>query len=325
MENNNMETELRNNLLTGDWIVIAPSRGARLKNAKTESCPFCFLVGQEKPVLIYRNGKIVTDTNNWTTIVMPNKYPVFTPLTEECSHKKDDCHRIKSAGYHELVITKDHDKDFSKITILKIKEVLDCYQQRILFLKKRKSVNHVFIFQNYGPRAGASQEHPHSQILTMPFLDKELKSTLSISEKYFKKNKKCLHCEIIKKEIKEKERIVFENKMFIAYVPFAPKFIYQVLIAPKKHKIFFEDISEEEKIHLAEAIKFITKKYNKNLNNPSYNLYLNNAPCDNKDYTHFHWHITFMPRITALAGFEVGANMEIITSYPEDQAKFLKK
>jgi UDPglucose--hexose-1-phosphate uridylyltransferase len=325
MENINEETELRNNLLTGDWVIIAPMRGTRLRQDKSTTCPFCSLRDQEKPILIYNNGKVVNDTKKWTAMVLPNKYPVFVPLVNECSQKDENCYKIKSSGYHELVITKDHNKDCSKLSISSIKEVLDCYQQRIFFLKKSKSVNYIFIFQNYGPKAGASQVHPHSQILTIPFIDKELKTTLSTSEKYFKKNGRCLHCDIIKKELSQNVRVIFENDSFVAYIPFAPKFIYQVIIAPKAHKEFFENISEKEKYDLAEVMKLITTKFNRKLDNPSYNFYVNNSPCDNKNYDYFHWYMTFIPRLTNLGGFEVGVNMETITKYPEDQAQFLKK
>jgi len=322
MKNEKQETELRNNLLSGDWVIIAPTRSDVPKGS--DDCPFCTLKNQERPVLIYNNGKIVDNTKNWTTIVMPNKYPVFNPLTNECSSKDEDCYKINSPGHHELVVTSDHNKNISELTIKKIKEVFDCYQSRIISLKKNKFVKYVFIFQNCGEKAGASQKHPHSQIITIPFIDKELKIIISNSKKYFEKNKKCLHCEIIKKEIESNKRVILENKSFIAYIPYAPKFTFQVIIAPKQHRNAFENITEEEKIALADMFKKILLKYKRKLNNSAYNYYLYNIPSDNKDYEFFHWYFSLSPRLNFMGGFEVGANMEIITRYPEDQAKILK-
>jgi UDPglucose--hexose-1-phosphate uridylyltransferase len=322
-ENPNQETEIRNNLLSGDWVIIAPARAENLKNSYV-GCPFCNIDSQEKPTLIYNNGKIVTTTNKWTTIVIPNKYPVFVPLINECSSKDESCYKIKSAGYHELIITSDHNKKMFQLSIKKIKEIFDCYQSRIITLKKDKFVQYVFVFQNCGEKAGASQKHPHSQIITIPFIDKELKSIIVKSKNYFSKNKKCLHCEIIAKELKTKERVIAENKSFVAYIPFAPRFIYQIIITPKKHSNLFEDISEAEKTDLAEIFKIVLQKYNKKLKDPDYNFYLHNSPCDEKEYPYFHWYFSLAPRLTYLAGFEIGANMEIITRYPEDQAKILK-
>ncbi|MCK9393484.1 MAG: galactose-1-phosphate uridylyltransferase [Candidatus Paceibacterota bacterium] len=323
-EKDKEETELRKNLLSGDWVIIAPTR-SKIPKKNNLGCPFCNLKNQETPILIYNNGKIVSDTKKWTTIVVPNKYPVFVPLMNEYSNKNKNYYRIKSPGSHELIITSDHNKKLYELGVKKIKEILDCYQSRIISLKKNKFVKYVFIFQNCGEKAGASQIHPHSQLITIPFIDKELTQIISNSKNYFKKNNKCLHCEIIEKELHERKRIIAENKSFIAYIPFAPKFVYQVIITPKKHNNLFEDISEEEKLDLAEIFKKILQKYNKKLNSPDYNFYLHNSPADNKNYNFFHWYFSLIPRLTYLAGFEIGANMEIITKYPEDQAQFLRK
>ncbi|MDD4409833.1 MAG: galactose-1-phosphate uridylyltransferase [Candidatus Pacebacteria bacterium] len=318
------ETEIRKNLLTGDWSIVAPSRALRMRLVKPE-CPFCNLNDQEKPVLIYNNGKIVTSPDKWTTLVIPNKFPVFDLGIHPSKSISGDYEYIKSKGYHDLVITDDHDKDIPELPIKHTKELLSAYQDRILTYKKEDFVNYIFVFKNHGTNAGASQKHPHSQIITLPFIDRELEAIINESKNYHRKNNKCLHCKIIEDEISEGKRILFENESFIAYIPFAPKFIFQVIVAPKEHESHFEDISEKEKEDLAEAFKYITKRYKKKLNDPSYNYYLHNSPCDKKNYDYFHWYFAFMPRLGYLAGFEISANMEIISQYPEDQVKFLKK
>ncbi|MCK9578180.1 galactose-1-phosphate uridylyltransferase [bacterium] len=322
MINKKKDTELRNNLLSGDWVIIAPAR-SNVPRGNNE-CPFCSLKDQEEPVLIYNNGKVVNDKTKWTTIVIPNKYPVFTPFANECSSEKESCFKMRTPGHHELVITSNHDKNISELPIKRIKEIFDCYQSRIQILKKNKLVKYISIFQNCGEKAGASQKHPHSQIITIPFIDKELQMIISNSKDYFERNNKCLHCEIIEREIRDKQRLVLENNTFIAYVPYAPKFTFQIIIAPKKHRSLFEDIAEEEKIDLADILKKAINKYKKKLNDYAYNFFIYNSPNDNKDHSFFHWYLILIPRIGYMGGFEVGANMEIITRYPEDQAKILK-
>lgn len=316
-------SEIRKCPLTGDWSIIAPSRSNRHYKKSTD-CPFCNILEQEEPVLIMNNGKVTDKKSKWSTIVIPNKFPAMQPLIESKTMTVNEYTKVFSPGYHELVITSDHNKNIAQLSLSRIKELFDCYQYRISSLKNEKSVNYIFIFQNHGERAGASQHHPHSQIITLPFIDKELKSIINESKKYYNKNKKCLHCEIIKNEIQEKKRILFENESFLAYIPFAPKFLFQVIVTPKKHQSLFEEISENEKNDLAQVFKLIAKKYNKNLNNPAYNFYLHNSPCDKKDYNYFHWYFAFMPRMSNLAGFEISANMEIISIMPEDQVNLLK-
>ncbi len=256
--------------------------------------------------------------------MIPNKYPIFVPFQKSEEKKESSIYsKIKSSGFHELVITRDHEKSLALLPLDKIKEVFTCYQQRIIEFKNYDFVKNVVIFHNHGKEAGSSQPHPHSQILTIPLIDKEFRITLENHNEYFKKNNECLRCKVNKEEKKSKKRIIFENKDFIAYVPFATKFTYQTIITPKKHSSRFEEITDREKESLAEIFKVILLKLYKGLKNPPYNFYLHTAPLD-KEYPHFHWYFSIFPRLSVLAGFEVGAQMEIPTMYPEDQASFLR-
>ena len=324
---NKKETELRYDLLNDDWVIVSPVRADRLKKKAFIGCPFCSIESQENPVLVYSHG-VKTDTKDlkdWTTVVIPNKYPVFVPSQKGKEEKEGTIYsKIKSAGFHELVITKDHEKSLALLPVDKIKEVLSCYQERIIEFKQYDFVKNVVIFHNNGKEAGSSQPHPHSQILTIPLIDKEFRITLNRHSEYFKKNNECLRCKVNKEEKKFKKRIVFENKDFIAYIPFAPKFTFQTIITSKKHSSNFENITEKEKESLAEIFKTILFKLYKGLDNPPYNFYLHTAPLD-KNYPYFHWYFSIFPRLSVLAGFEVGAQMEIPSMYPEDQALFLRK
>jgi UDPglucose--hexose-1-phosphate uridylyltransferase len=319
------QTELRYDLLTNDWIIIAPKRS--LKNKTEKECPFCNIKTQKKPVLIFNKGKKVKDLKEWTTIVIPNKYPVFDLKTKIQETKENRFHlKINSKGFHEIVVTRDHDKPMAKLSIEKIKEVIDCYQERYSQLNNYDFVKYILIFHNHGKDAGASQAHPHSQIITAPLIDKEFNNILFNTKEYFKKNNSCLQCEINRIEKKIKKRIVFENNDFIAFIPFAPKFKFQVVISPKKHSASFESITEKEKYSLAEAFKQVLSMYNAVLDKPAYNFYLHTSPCkDGSCLAYFHWYWNFFPRLAKLAGFEMGANMEILSMSPEEQAQILRK
>lgn len=317
--------ELRYDLLNDDWVIISPVRAKRLKKKPTSGCPFCNIESQEAPTLIYSHGKKANNLKDWTTVVIPNKYPILSPHYKYGEKKEGFFYsKIKAPGFHELVITKDHDKSLALLPINKVKEVLTCYQDRINEYKKHDFAKNVVVFHNHGKEAGGSQPHPHCQILTVPLIDKEFRITLKRSEDYFKKNKKCIRCTIEKEEMKGKKRIVFENEHFLAYIPFAPKFTFQTIISPKKHSSRFESITEKEKESLAEALKEVLRRMYKGLKNPPYNFYLHTSPLD-KDYPYFHWYFSVFPRTSILAGFEMGAQMEVPTLYPEDQAEFLRK
>jgi len=337
---NKSHSEFRYDLVSKDWVLIASERGKRpgafkvkkrkiIKTPKSK-CPFCQIETQKKPTLIFSHGKEISLSNgipkNWTTIVIPNKYPAVSPLKKLKEYSEGKLYKkISATGFHELVITRSHDKQIPQFNIEQIKELIDVYQSRYLTLKKSDFVRYVSIFHNYGVEAGASVVHPHSQIITTPLIDSDLNKALETSKKYFSKNKKCLYCEMAKLEKKRKKRIVFENKHFLVLCPFASKVAFQMIISPKKHLSHFENITEKEKISLAQAFKVAFSKFHKVLSDPAYNFYLHTAPCDGKKHNYYHWHWTILPKIAIMAGFEIGTRMEISSIEPEKAAQILRK
>jgi len=316
-------SELRFDLVSKDWVIIATGRGKRPEAFKKEKrvkikipkekCSFCNI--KIKPILIYPQ-----------TIVIPNKFPALLPAKKLETKKEGKFYQIINAiGFCELVIMKDHEKHFPHFGVSQVKEVFDAYQERYLDLMKKPFVNYVSIFHNHGAEAGASQSHPHSQIVTTPLIDVDLQKALSNSERYFKKNKKCIYCQMNEWERKVKKRVVFENKDFLVICPFASKAAFEIIISPKCHSSNFEKITEKEKWNLAEAFQIAMKKLYKALNDPAYNFYLHTAPCDGKEYHHYHWHWTILPKTAIPAGFEIGTRMEISTIEPEKAAEYLRK
>ncbi|UZE93176.1 MAG: DUF4921 family protein [Candidatus Nealsonbacteria bacterium] len=334
-------SELRFDLVSKDWVVIATGRGKRpeafKKKKRTEikmlrkDCPFCNTETQEPPVLVYFKGKKVffkkgEFPEEWSTLVIPNKYPALLPYSKLKKKREGKFYQTMNAvGFCELVITKDHQKHFPHFNTGRVKEVFDVYQERYLSLMNKRFVNYVSIFHNHGVEAGASQPHPHSQIITTPLIDIDLKNALLNSERYFKKNKKCIYCEMNNWERKVRKRVIFENKYFLAICPFASKAAFQVIVSPKQHSVYFERTNEEEKWYLAEAFRASMRALYKGLSDPAYNFYLHTAPCDGKSHPHYHWHWTILPKTAIFAGFEIGTRMEISTIEPEKAAKYLKK
>jgi len=329
-------SELRMDLISGDWVILARNRAKKpdeFKNPRSKKkgrCPFCDLKEQNIPVFVSANGKTIPRykdvPKNWTVAVVPNKYPALIPhfrldeRTEGGLYKK-----MNAVGFHEVVIARDHKKQLSQLPTKRVKEVIDAYQARYLDMKDKRFVNYISIFHNHGPNSGASIAHTHSQIITTVLLDADFKNALDGAKKYYQKNKECLYCHMTKYELKAKERIVFENKRFVALCPYASKMPFQTIITPKKHLPYFEEITEEEKTDLAEALKAVLHKINKGLRNPSYNFYLHTAPCDEKNHDYYHWHWTVLPKIQEWAGFEIGTKLEIITVAPEQAAQYLRK
>ncbi len=337
---NKFPFELRFDLVSQDWVVIATGRAKRpgvfkkgerkRRKIPKKLCPFCNIKTQKPPTLIFSQGKEISleqgIPKDWTVVVIPNKYPAFAESNDLNKRIKGGIYQAMNAvGFHEVVVTRDHSKQMAQFSIKQIKEVIDVYQKRYLSLMSNPFVNYISIFYNHGEEAGASVAHPHSQIIAIPLIDSDLRKALLNSKKYYKTQKKCIYCKMTKWERKDKKRIVFENKDFIALCPFASKVAFEVIISPKKHLSYFERITEKQKLSLAEAFRNVLRKLYKGLNDPPYNFYLHTAPCDGKNYDYYHWHWTILPKTSIWAGFELGVGIEISTIEPEKAAEYLRK
>ncbi len=323
-------SELRFDIVSKDWVVIATGRARRpetfkqekriREEAAEEDCPFCHIETQEKPTLVYE-----TERGKWDVVVFPNKHPAFSAGDNLNERAVGPYRVIDGLGFHEVVVTRDHFQHLAHFKAERTKEVIDAYQERYLAFMNEKHINYISIFHNHGREAGASIVHPHSQIIAMPVIDPDLKRSLDGSRQFFEMHGKCVHCTMLEWELEQKERIVFENDKFLAITPFASKVAFEVRIYPKEHKAYFERIREDEKIKLAEAIQVALNKVCKGLVDPAYNFFIHTSPCDGKNYDHYHWHFEILPKTSIWAGFELGTGIQISTIEPEKAAEYLRK
>lgn len=325
-------SELRQDLVSGDWVVIATGRAKRPDDfgktqrlqdeAGLEKCLFEDPVasGQYPDVLIYHKAD-----GDWTLRVFPNKFPAFSKGKASPLISDGPYFSMRGSGYHEVIVTRDHYRQMALMDTLEVAEIIDAYQDRYLDLMSKKSVNYIAIFHNHGKEVGASIPHPHSQLMAIPVVSPYVQLELDGAERYHKANKHCVFCVIAEHESQEKKRIVFENDQFIAFCPFASRSAFEVHVLPKFHSPYFERITDQQKMKLAEVFQKALNSIYKALNDPPYNFYIHSSPCDGQDYPHYHWHIEILPHTSTWAGFELDTGIEISAIQPEVAAEYLRK
>lgn len=320
----NSVSELRLDLVSNDWVVVATCRArrpetfAKTKRIKEEispkDCPFCQSEILKKAVL--RHGNVIS---------IPNDFPAFS-YGESLNRRFEGPNEIiDGIGFHEVIITLDHNKQLAQFSKEEMKEVIDVYQMRYQELIKKKFIKYISIFHNHGQEAGATVVHPHSQLIAIPVIDPDLTDSISGAESFFKKNKECVYCTMIGWDRKDGRRIIYENEKFIVLCPLAPKSDFEVRIYPKEHSSHFEKISEGDKDLFADAFRKALSKIYKGLNDPAYNFYIHTAPADDHHQVYYHWHLVILPKTSIYAGFEFCAGMEINTIEPEKAAEFLRR
>lgn len=326
-------SELRQDIVSGDWVVIATGRAKRphefLKAKRRrfvqpkKSCPFETL--HKDAVSVYaldgERGK-----ENWWAEVVPNKYPAFGRGVCAAFRDSGPYRRTDGVGFHEVVVTRDHERSIGRMSAKEVEVVLRAYQERYFVLKKGACVEYISVFHNHGALAGATLSHPHSQIIAIPVIPPDIERSLAGSARYFSRRRACVHCAMVRHEIKEKKRVIYENEAFVVFAPYASRAAFETRVFPKFHAPHFEEMSDREREACAGALRAALAKLYKGLKNPDYNFFIHTAPANNaKKFSHYHWHMEILPKTGIWAGFEIGTGIEISTIAPESAARFLRE
>ncbi|PPT05977.1 Galactose-1-phosphate uridylyltransferase [Geitlerinema sp. FC II] len=327
-------TELRQNLITRDWVVIATERSKRpnqFSKDRTDTaplpsyradCPFCegneHLTGVERARLC--------DDRGWRVRSVVNKYPAFTPEGELPERREHSMFRSMSGvGFHEVIIEHPrHDVTLAKLPIHDVANVLQMYRQRYADMRHDPRISAIIIFKNHGKTAGTSLEHPHSQIAATPIVPYQLRLRTQEAIRHFDDRGECLFCRTLYEELESQERIVWESQHFVAFVPYAALSPFHLWIFPRRHTSSFENITDEEIVDLAGTLKTVLSKLYLGLNDPDYNYTIRSIPTDEHKTGYFHWYLAIVPRVSLTAGFEMGSGMFINTALPEESAAFLR-
>ena len=326
-------SELRRDLVSGAWVVIATGRGKRpndfLKQRRAPlaqsklTCPF--ERPESPPLLSYDNAGRTTEEAWWVQVVA-NKYPAFGKGICAVFKETGPYEWTEGVGFHELVISRDHVRSIGFMTDHKAELVFRAYQARYLALKDDACVEYVSIFHNQGRLAGATISHPHSQIIAVPVVPPDIARSLKGSADYSQTHGTCVHCVIMEYELKERVRVVYENERFAVVAPYASKTAFEMRVYPKRHGAHFEAITDTDRLLLANAMRTALAKLSKGLKNPDFNFFLHTAPTGNShQFDHYHWHFEIVPKTAIWAGFEIGTGIEISTIAPEAAAEFLRE
>jgi len=331
--------ELRQNPATKEWVIIATERAKRPEELggkeeaeieeKVKTCPFCLGNEHMTPgeILAYRTYGTKSDSKGWWIRIIPNKYPALIPKGELRRMKIDGFYRhMQGVGEHEVIIeSPKHNLTIATMDDKQVEEIFLAYRERYITLSKDPKFEMILIFKNHGKGAGTSLKHPHSQLIASPITPMHIRHRIQEAMRYFDDNGECVYCVMMKKEKELEERVVLETDNFISFEPYASRSPFETWILPKKHQTSYEEITPEGVKELAYIAKRTLKKIYKGLNNPDFNYVIYSSPCHEKDVEYYHWHIQILPRVAAVAGFELGSGIYINTVIPENAAKYLRE
>ena len=337
-------SQLRQNIATREWVVIAPERlmGEDLQAALNplldthpdyhKTCPFCPGNRDErfKPGIDRINYPDcgTQDPNQWRAICIENLYKIVAPQPgeEQKSYEFEHhgiYHKTPGTGNHELIIESDkHNLTFATMPIEQVVAIAKLYHSRFNSLSKTNRIT--IIFKNHGTRSGASQRHPHSQIVGLKVVPGFIRFLLEQARRYFDAHGVCVFCKILEYELKAKERVVYTNDKFISFVPYAASVPYEVHILPKQHNSLFGNINHSELQAFSDCLRNTMRKLYVRLSNPDFNFVFRNPPYSLSDVPFYHWHMQIIPYLRTPGGFELGSGMHANVVAPEEAASELR-
>jgi len=329
-------SELRRDPIGGRWVIVDDDHPSKPEDFEFEPqvykggvCPFCYGNEEMTPpeVGVMRDPSGPANFPGWQVRVVPNKFPALE-IEGELQRRGIGIYDMSNGiGAHEVLIeTPYHRKDMPELLNSEIEKILQMYCQRTLDLKKDERFKYIMIFKNSGAAAGASLEHAHTQIVALPMIPKSVMEEIKGAHNYFDFRERCIFCDILRQEIQEQERVVFENQYFVAFCPFVSRFPFEIWTVPKKHSGYFCHIPQEEVQALAVILKETIAKVKNLFPGVPYNFIIHSSPVNTDTASEgYHWHIEFIPKLTRVAGFEWGSGFYVVPTPPELAAKYLRE
>ena len=325
--------ELRQNIATKEWVIIATERAKRPEEfvqpprPLTEDrppweadCPFC--PGNEELDLEVMR---IPEHGPWQLRAVRNKYPALQREGERQRTFKGIHRQISGVGYHEVLVeSPSHNTCHALESAAEVSLMLEAFRIRGREIAQDTRIEQIIWFKNHGEHAGTSLAHPHTQLIGLPIVPYHIRARAEEARRYFDDAGRCAFCHMLADELKDGHRLVARSKHFVAFVPYAALSPFHIWILPRRHESNFLNASARDLADLGELLRQVLRKLYVGLKDPDFNYVIRSAPLRDPGSEYLHWYVTIVPRVTQSAGFELGSGMFINVALPESSAAFLR-
>jgi len=357
-----------NPVVPSESVLVATARSLRPRKAeepaprdtreRVETCPFCTGNEHMTPPEI----AVYPKDGAWALRIVENLYPVLGDDHQNPNLAFGLQQTIDGYGRHEVIIDHPHHGiAVHEMGDAHLARLFGAYRDRMQQLyHSNKRLRYVLVFKNFGPAAGASIPHTHSQIIALPVIPDNVHVEVSNSKLYYRKNHQCIFCSLIdealtfeatiydresgkiRRKINVGQYIIERGKKFIAIKPFASRFEWEVHILPLQHQADYLHVNDDDLADLAHVMRRTMARLEAVLGHAQYNFFLHSLPHDRDGQeaqvpraqgragaagereASYHWHIEICPRTSIPSGFELGSGLFVNTVAPEIAAEKLR-
>jgi UDPglucose--hexose-1-phosphate uridylyltransferase len=342
-----------NPIVPSESVLVSTARGMRPRKEEApaprdtrkhvDRCPFCRGNEDMTPPTV----AVSPESGDWQVRVVENLYPVLGDESTSGNIVFGLQQAIDGYGRHEVIIDHpEHGIAIHEMSEDHLFRLIGTYRDRIRTLYAAdERIQYVLIFKNFGPAAGASIAHTHSQVIAMPVVPENVYNEVVHSRQYFEKNRQCIFCSLIdealtfeakiydresgsvRRKIDVGQYVIERGEHFVAIKPFASRYEWEVHILPLPHASDFIEISDAQREDLARVLKRATARLDAVIGGAQYNFFLHSLP-HNNDFSNchdsYHWHMEICPRTSIPTGFELGSGLFVSTISPEEAAEQLR-
>jgi UDPglucose--hexose-1-phosphate uridylyltransferase len=319
-------TERRLDPLTGEWRTFATHRQDRTFLPPAEDCPLCPTSDPARPTEV--------PWSSFDIAVFDNRFPSLTAAPPAPSIEGAGPYAVEpAAGATEVIVySDDHSATIPTLGVERVRLLVDVWADRYAALGERDEVAYVFLFENRGEAIGVTLHHPHGQVYAYPEVPPLAARELAAARQHLDTHGTCVLCDIAAQERADGARVVAQNRSFLAFVPFAARFPFEVHVAPVRHVPSLLDLSDLERDRFAELLVEVVTTYDGLFDFPlPYVMSIHQAPTGEGDWQEIsHLHVEFTPfhrtaaKLKYLAGSELGAGAFLNDVAPEQAAAALR-
>ena len=334
--------EVRVDPLTGLKVIVATGRAARPGGAggggSSSSADTAFSVAPAPPLDVesdpfaeghedrtppelwaVRPGGGEPDTAGWTVRVVPNLHPALTPdaaLTERDS--APDLFTARPAGgAHEVVINAPQSvTGLAGLAAAQVAEAMDAWRER---MRAHDDAAYVHVMVNERAEAGASLLHTHAQLFALDFVPALVARERERFGAHAARTMGAdLLQDVLQEEVRRRERIVAIDDEAVLLAPYASALPFQLMLIPRAPRMRFQDTGQTGAALLHDGLNRLARRLGAS---PPLNLWVRTAP---RGAEHYCWRIDIVPRLTGLAGLELGTGVHLNVVAPETAAAGLR-
>jgi UDPglucose--hexose-1-phosphate uridylyltransferase len=334
--------ELRIDPLTGLKTIVAGERATRpgggfsaepREPLDPETDPF--LEGHEDrtPPEVYalRPGGGPPDSPGWKVRVVPNLYPALSspestfhspqsldPLASEQRDEPGFFGVAPAVGAHEVIVNAPEPvTSLRDLDPEQVETAMGVWRER---MRAHADAPCRHLIVNEGREAGASLPHTHAQLYALPFVPAAVARERERFTAYALRTQgRNLLGDLLQEEVRLRERVVAIDEEGVALCPFASRVPYEAQIVPRRPQPLFED----DGAVCARLLHDVLGRLERVLGAvPALNLWVRSAPAGAE---YFCWRIDLLPRLTKLAGLEMGTGVNLNVMPPEQAAEQLRE